>query len=72
MGWDLEQNNTKPDTPPISEFELFWNIDCNLIWHVWTRFSNCKCNRATEKCCHGLIVFIVAYEYGEVSWKSAN
>ena len=31
-----------------------------------------NCTRATEKCCCGLIVFIVAYKSGEVSWKLAN
>ena len=27
--------------------------------------------RATSKCCHSLIEFIVACEYGEVNWKLA-
>ena len=39
---------------------------------VPTILDPANCTRATEKCRRGLIVFIVAYEYSEVSWKSAN
>ena len=31
-----------------------------------------NCTRATGKCHRSLIVFTVAYEYGEVCWKLAN
>ena len=31
-----------------------------------------NCTRASDKCRRGLIVFTVADEYGEVSWKLAN
>ena len=43
---------------------------CKRISPNHTGPSNCT--RATDKCCSGLIVFIVTYEYGEVSWKLAN
>ena len=36
----------------------------------YTEPSNCT--KATDKCPCGLIVFTVADEYGEASWKLAN
>ena len=43
---------------------------CKRISPNHTGPSNCT--QATGKCRHVLIVFPVAYEYGEVSWKLAN